>query len=260
MYNPSFRTNRNNVPILTGKEINIIAENYVRDFQRGVLENPAPVDVESFIEHYLGMTPDYQYLSHNGVYLGMTVFNDTDKVVVYSPHENKAKFVSAKARTVIIDNRLLEENQQHRYRFTLGHEAGHDIFHSVYYSYDPCQFTFFDSPIPPMIQCRTDNPSARKNSSQWDDHDWMEWHANRFSSCFLMPEAAVRLVATEYDPALLTKDFTARFRLVHRISDIFNVSLQAATYRLKDLSIFCKDDAGEYSFTPACIDFEGCVV
>ena len=64
------------------------------------------MDIEGFIEFYLGMTPDYQYLSHNGVYLGMTVFNDTNKVPVYDPATNRAEYISAKARTVIIDNRL----------------------------------------------------------------------------------------------------------------------------------------------------------
>ena len=41
----------------------------MRDFQPSVLTNPAPVDIESFVENYLGMTPDYQLLSHNGIYL-----------------------------------------------------------------------------------------------------------------------------------------------------------------------------------------------
>ena len=72
----------NGVPILSKAEIDAIGERFVQDFQPEVLTNPSPVDIEGFIEFYLGMTPDYQYLSHNGVYLGMTVFNDTNKVPV----------------------------------------------------------------------------------------------------------------------------------------------------------------------------------
>lgn len=72
-------------------------------------------------------------VKRNGVYLGMTVFNDTNKVPIYDPATNRAEYISAKARTVIIDNRLLDENQRHRFRFTLGHEGGHDIFHSGYF-------------------------------------------------------------------------------------------------------------------------------
>lgn len=156
MYTPSYRVRGRGVPILSKPEIDTIGENFVRDFQPSVLTNPAPVDIESFVENYLGMTPDYQLLSHNGIYLGMTVFNDTNRVIVFSQETGRAEYISAKAHTVIIDTRLLEENQQHRYRFTLGHEGGHDIFHTGYFSYDPNQTCMFDMAMTPMIQCRMD--------------------------------------------------------------------------------------------------------
>lgn len=152
MYTPSLRVKENGVPILSKAEIDVIGERFVWDFQPEVLAHPAPVDIEGFIEFYLGMTPDYQFLSHNGVYLGMTVFNDTNKVPIYDPVNHRADYISAKARTVIIDNRLLDESQKHRYRFTLGHEGGHDILHSGFFSYAPDQTSLFDSEvIAPMI-------------------------------------------------------------------------------------------------------------
>ena len=49
----------------------------------------------------------------------MTVFNDTDRVPVYDPIQNRAEYISARANTIIIDRTLLEENQEHRYRFTV---------------------------------------------------------------------------------------------------------------------------------------------
>lgn len=103
-------TQKNRVPVLKKEEIDAIGEAYVQDFQPEVLRNPPPVDREGFIECYIGMTTDYQYLSHSGIHLGMTVFNDTDEVIVWSPETNRAEYVSAKARTVIVDNRLLEES------------------------------------------------------------------------------------------------------------------------------------------------------
>lgn len=92
MYTPSLRVKNNGVPILSKAEIDAIGERFVQDFQPEVLTNPSPVDIEGFIEFYLGMTPDYQYLSHNGVYLGMTVFNDTNKVPVFDPATNRAEY------------------------------------------------------------------------------------------------------------------------------------------------------------------------
>lgn len=110
------------------------------------------------------------------MYLGMTVFNDTNKVPIYDPATNRAEYISAKARTVIIDNRLLDENQRHRFRFTLGHEGGHDIFHSGYFSYNPDQTSLFDEEfVAPMIQCRVDSGMTDSaDTRKWDDHDWME--------------------------------------------------------------------------------------
>lgn len=86
------------------------------------LRTPQEIDIDLFVQDYLGMEQDFQYLSHCGLYLGMTVFNETDKIPVYNPAKYCAEYISAKANTVIIDNSLLEENQEHRYRFTMGHE------------------------------------------------------------------------------------------------------------------------------------------
>lgn len=246
MYIPSFRVKKNGVPILSKDEIDGIGERYVQDFCPEVLTHPMPVDIESFVEHYLGITPDYQYLSHNGVYLGMTVFNDNNKVPVYDPGTGRAEYISAKARTVIIDNRLLEENQQHRYRFTLGHEAGHDIFHSAFYGYDPNQMTLFDAPLPPMIQCRVDNCGAeRKAPRDWNDRDWMEWHANRLSSAVLMPKASVVLLVKDFLKE--TRETMRHTAMVCAVVQNFDVSIEAATIRLKDLGYIPKDDASDYA-------------
>lgn len=81
MYNPPLRLGNNRIPILSRTNIDEIGEEFVRDFQPSVLTNPSPVDVEEFLEYYLDKTLDFNYLSHCGVYLGMTVFNDTDNVM-----------------------------------------------------------------------------------------------------------------------------------------------------------------------------------
>ena len=240
MYNPSFRVKKNGVPVVSKKELDAFGERFVRDFQPDVLKDPAPVDIEGFIECYLGMTPDYQFLSHNGIYLGMTVFNDTNKVPVYDPAHGRAEYISAKARTVIIDNRLLEENQQHRYRFTLGHEGSHDILHSGFFSYNPDQMSIFNTPMAPMIQCRVDSTSPRKTDpNKWTDQERMEWQANRLSSAILMPAAAVSIVAQRH-PNLRNSGYEY-CGLIQDVVQTFDVSAEAATYRLKDLGYIGKE-------------------
>ena len=239
MYNPSFRTKSNNVPILSKQEIEGISERFISEFCPEALEKPQPVDVDKFVEGSLGMTLDFQYLSSDGRYLGMTVFNDTDKVIIFDAENKQADYLHANARTVIIDNRLLAENQRHRYRYTMGHEAGHDIFHSAFYYFDPAQISLFDG-MPefektPMVQCRLNSfekLSQTGNTKQWSDDDWMEWQANYFSSAFLMPRPAMMKLA-EY----CKKKHMTESGIISKVSEVFDVSAQSATYRCRELNI-----------------------
>lgn len=148
---------RSGVPVLSRKQIDDIGERLVQDFCPDAMIHPQALDVDLFAQDYLGMEQDYQYLSHCGVYLGMTVFNDTNRVVVFNPEKQEAEYISARAKTIIIDNTLLEEKQEHRYRFTMGHEAaGHGVLHEAYFGYDRNQLTLFDTVNEAaMIQCRT---------------------------------------------------------------------------------------------------------
>lgn len=231
MYTPTFRTNRANVPVLSKKEIDDIGEGLVADFCPQALETPMEIDVDRFITRYLGMEQDFQYLTHCGVFLGMTVFNDTDRVIVYSPKLNRAEYISVKARTVIIDNSLLEEKQEHRYRFTAGHEAAHGILHSGYFAYNPDQLSMLGKDYVPMVQCRVDNAgSSKKPVTKWTDKDWMEWQANRLSSAILMPKSMVLKAAHVAEDASPTANAA-----LEAVVQIFNVSNEAAFYRLKEL-------------------------
>lgn len=237
MYFPSYRTKKNGVPILKKTEIDTIAESFISDFSPESMQNPMEIDIDSFALYYLGLEQDFQYLSHNGVYLGMTVFNDTNKVPVYIPETNTAEYISAKARTVIIDNNLLEEEQEHRYRYTMGHESGHDIFHKGYFSYIPNQLSLFDKVAEPMamIQCRAVPVNGKpKPISEWNDKDRMEWQANYLSSGLLMPKSMVKKLIQSLSPQ---EDMFRNAMYVYEVVKTFNVSFQAAEYRLKELGI-----------------------
>lgn len=245
MYTPTFRKKRNGVPILSKNEMDIMGERLVMDFCPQAMTMPMEIDIDRFVLRYLGLKQDFQYLSHNGIYLGMTVFNDTNKVPVYNPETKKAQYISAKAGTVIIDNSLLEESKEHRYRFTMGHEGAHGFIHPSYFGYNPNQLSLFNSDYQPLVQCRVDNKNAeRKPLMNWLDADWMEWQANFLSSAVLMPKSMVlKLIASlpkeEYSflPAYYA----------YEVSRTFNVSIEAAEYRLRHLGIIPKDAVVEFA-------------
>lgn len=244
MYHADIRRKRSGTPILSRKEIDAITENLIADFCPEALKTPQEIDIDLFVQDYLKMDQDFQYLSHCGVYLGMTVFNDTDKIPVYDPVAGRAEYISARARTVIIDNTLLEENQEHRYRFTMGHEGGHGYFHTEYFAYDPDQLTFEELlgvKSPSMVQCRVDTKklSDYVEPKVWGDKEWMEWQANAFSSSLLMPRSAVVTVCEDIKSRSIDS-FSLPLSMVTEVSRVFNVSGEAAQYRLEGLGYFKK--------------------
>lgn len=251
MYQPSFNIKPNGIPYVTKKQLSKIGDNFVRDFQPRAYREWMPIDIEFFLEFYLGLKLEFQYLSHNGIYLGMTVFNDTDKVIIFCPETNRAEYISAKARTVIIDNRLLEKNQEHRLRFTLAYECSHDILHSGYFS-----TILTGSPIipgmeiEPMIQCRID--SYRQNdSNEKTDEEWMEWQADALASAILMPESLVYKLSADCQNNYGGKGRITTDQLVREVSRTFNVSKESAKIRLCELGIIKKSTVPYAENNPA---------
>ena len=230
MYQPNFRRKKDNIPVLSKLEIDEIAEGYLLDFYPAAFVNPQPVNVELFLESYLELTLDYQYLSNDGRYLGMTVFNDTNRIPVFIPEGNCAEYYSATAGTVVINTTLTADNQLNRCRYTCGHECGHWVFHREYYNYSPNQLTLFDMKQS-FLQCRSlPHADFSTATTTWDGKRWMEWQADKFASCFLMPNTAVRNSLEGWKP----KGENVLNMITH-VSKTFQVSEEAAYYRLMDL-------------------------
>lgn len=232
MYTPTFNTNARGLPILSRTAIDQIGEELVADFNPAAILEPTEIDIDRFITRYLGMEQDFQHLSHCGLYLGMTVFNDSDRVAVFNPEQWCAEFISAKAGTVIIDNSLLEDHQEHRYRFTAGHEAAHGILHTTYFS-QLTQKNGSATNIMPMVQCRADSARVHRDTRRMrTDSDWMEWQANCLSSAILMPRSMVIKAAKRAERKSCSVN--AALEAVIRT---FNVSNDAAYYRLQELGL-----------------------
>lgn len=84
---------------------------------------------------------------------------------------------------IVIDESLDPEEHpamEGRYRFTLAHEGGHWRLHRRYFNANPGQAGLFAGPIPPSVICR---------SSQAKEP--VEWQADFYASCLLMPRMLV---------------------------------------------------------------------
>jgi hypothetical protein len=244
MYKPVYKMKSNGLPVVSRHELDIIGIKIVKDFCPTAIKEPMPIDIEHLLQEYLGLDQDFKYLSHNGIYLGMIVFNDTDSVPVYNPVSRQAEYIQVNAGTVLIDQRLLEDSLENRYRYTVGHEASHAILHKEYYEILSKRLE-----NSPLIQCRADNASIlKKPRYQWTDNDWMEWHANSLSSSILMPSNTIRSLCAELMPK--PSPFAAA-GLIVRTAKIYKVSMQAARIRLKELGIInrCSDSSIDYELS-----------
>lgn len=237
MYKPVFQRKHNNVPILSKEAIDHHAEKFLEDYIPRALEFPMEIDIDRFIERYLGLTLDFCYLSSNGVFLGMMVFGETNRLEVFDPETMRAEYMHVAANTVIIDNSLLVEGAEQRYRFTGAHEAGHSVFHTDYFGYNKDQVSMFDqSTSPPMVKCRAatvDSGYLQLKPALVTDEDWMEWQANYFASALLMPKRMVRKLAMDLEQS----DFDRDYWLIKLVSETFNVSRTAAENRLMSLGL-----------------------
>jgi Zn-dependent peptidase ImmA (M78 family) len=67
-----------------------------------------------------------------------------------------------------------------RYRFSVAHEVGHWRLHRSYIARDPDQTVLFEASTEPTVICRIGQ-----------ENEPIEWQANRFAACLLMPRRRV---------------------------------------------------------------------
>ena len=158
------------------------------------------------------------------------------------------------------DRRLIEDDkQEHRLRFTQGHEAGHGIFHTQCFYRDPNQLSLFslldaEEDIP-MIRCRTDSIFSHASSDprNWSDNERMEWQANAMSSALLLPRPAVRHL---FEVNGRTGSRCSQIiKTIYDLIDECNVSHEAALYRLKDLGIVQTNEVRSFMPGSSLMDF-----
>ena len=227
------------VPILSKTQIDRMAEKYIVSFNPDILKLEQSFPAEEFCESYLKLKVEYQYLSHNGCYLGMAVFSDHTRIPLYESSSNSVRHVYFDANTILLENTLVDEMEEARLRFTQMHECAHQVLHANYFR------RLGDKDTNSHTLCRRDeieNNNA-KALSQWSDIDRMEWQANYLASAFLMPAATVRsfcdmLHVQEYYDARTREGWSEQKAFDMAALDLtyaFGVSLMTAKIRLLNL-------------------------
>jgi len=187
-----------------------------------------PIPVDEILETYLGFSLDFDDLNSC---LGV-------------PGADILGAMWVEQRQVIIDQSLDPDEHpemEGRFHFTCGHEAGHWWEHEPYIISPDSQATLFDdNQQKPRVICRSSQAKER-----------IEWQANYFSSCLLMPRQHVLDAWSARFGSLNPFDFTdaADGDCIHRnkyhtpwtiskeFKPMFRVSTQAMQIRLENLGL-----------------------
>lgn len=220
------------VPILSREDIDSIGEHTAN------IQYPHEVDIELIAEKS-GYIMDFQSLSHNGCYLGMAVFLSTDYIPVYDEEHHCADFYHADKGTILIEKNLICQNMN-RYRFTVGHELGHQELHQDYFQwlqYQNCKEA-------QGVLCRSTWRKPKREERT--DIDWIEYHANAFAAATLMPRCAFIELVRCYD-SLQDNPVPC----IDEASKVFGVSPHAVCLRLNELKL------SNYSYDTYCLSRYG---
>jgi hypothetical protein len=253
------------VPFLSEREIEHAATRLLFEF--GDLRNGGrirpPVPIEEVLEKHLRLTLDFDDLHGK---LGIPKDDDEPEVL---------GALWAESKEVFIDESLDPDEhpeQEGRYRFTMAHEIGHWCLHRDYLTSPAQQGTDpFGHGRPPTVICRVSQAKER-----------IEWQADNFAGCLLMPESWIRIVWREqfsrsnpltfsvfqdsswtkppmgwrgkgkfpadvserFDPAAVAYFF---FRASEIMAPSFNVSIEAMRVRLEQLGLLLIDEPDQPS-------------
>jgi hypothetical protein len=168
---------------------------------------PKAIPIEDIIESYLNINLQYHAIRKDHKILGCTMFSD-GILPVWFEEEKKYDLIFVEKNTFVIDDILLEPDKIGRYHFTLGHELGHWKLHRKIYS--------------------DTNVALPKTPKELENNKALEWQADYFSACLLMPKMQIQ---------------KAYNTISHKISDLaslFEVSKEAMKISLERLNLIQK--------------------
>ena len=244
------------VPYITYEALDEYAVKVIRDAAPELLEKPSILDVEWFVEYYLGMQIEYKRLSYDRKVLGMTVFN-TGLVQVIDEFSGETAPVDVVEGTVIIDPILMEKRNAARRRFTFMHEGSHWLLHRPAFS----KSNPFGSPGKyenQYLAAKEGRIDYSRNQKERTDSERIERQADFLAAALLMPLPTLRMAFKEFfgyyneRPRQLVRgtnelDNGYAALMPEYIAKTFGVSKRAALIRLEKLKAIVNKSDWRYS-------------
>ena len=223
-----------NVPYITNDALELYAEDIIRDFKPDLLKYPQSIEVDNFLEFYLGLQVEYKRLTRENRLLGMTIFDD-GIIQVFNEYTGKAEFLRVSEGTVLIDISLTSKRNENRRRFTCMHEGSHWLLHRHSFPKDKWNNEYMVS-----RKIQTDNSMSRRER---ESIRRMERQADYLAAAILIPKTTLRMLfrdfCKEWDiippRKIIRGDGGLAFMLAELTAERYGVSHKAATIRLEKL-------------------------
>ena len=234
------------VPYLTYDVLEDYAEQVVADFAPERLANPGVLDVDRFIEYYLGLSVEFHRICYDRKVLGMTAFND-GCIDVANEDTGLPEPLPISKGTIVIDTSLTTKRNTPRLRFTMVHEGGgHWLLHRKAFSTDNLfgPAGVYKNQYLAAKEGRVDYSRSQKERT---DIERMERQADFLASAILMPRPALRATFREFfgfygeKPRRIIRgtnplDNNYAVQLPEYVAKTYNVSKRAALIRLEKLT------------------------
>ena len=241
------------VPYITYDVLEEYAMKLIQDFSPELAKNPGVLNVDEFLEYYLGLTVDFRRICYNRKVLGITAFNDGMVDIIDDAGQPDQLYV--KTGTVIIDSSLTQKRSEPRLRFTMMHEGGgHWLLHRKAFAQN--------NPFGPAgiyanqyLAAKEGNGDYLRNQRERNDIERMERQADFLASALLMPKLALREAFKDYfrfydeKPRRIVRgtspmDDCFAAQLPEYVAKTFNVSKKAALIRLEKLTAIVNKEWG----------------
>lgn len=249
------KRDKTRTPILYNEDIWEYAEALIGDYKPSLLKEPAPLNVEHFLESYLGATIDYQdifFAKGEDPIAGATVFND-DHIRVFDREGMCTRVIKVAAGTIIIDNSTVAAGNKGFEAFTGLHEGGHFTMHQEVYRHNPSQISFFEAPKDGsnLVCCRKSTMfgKSRWSARQLTPEQNREHQANTFAAFAAMPRqtfvplaqslicgAGFRNGVFVYDDKHWESDYALE-QICNELVRAFGTSFTAVKIHLKELGL-----------------------
>lgn len=229
---------KNDVPVLTRREIDSISEEILKQNMPEALTNEKPVNIEHLIENNFNLCLDFHSIYPDGSILGETVFRDGYREVYDFDKASdpiKPKYICVKKGTIIIDEGMAT-HMESRTAFTEAHELGHWFLHNRFYSSNTER------------ACRSFS-KQKIYFPHWNTMtpiEWTEWQANAFAAAILLPRQTLRTTLSIFlekhglgwkklSDFSIHKSRELYNEFLHTVANTYQVSFETARIRMNKL-------------------------